>query len=603
MFQETKKIVFWGVVLGLVAVLGFVAVGQGLEGIRVLAWVKYADIGEEWSNMQDILEAAGADVSTTETEDPDELLALLEGVDVLIIPEQEEGGEGADLLPAGEKLAPAFVDFLSRGKRIVSLAFADGGNDLLRGAGLTTVDDDASVTGDRLRVVAPEHWLVEGIPTTFAAPNATTDYRALDLDAGILVVAEEETPVVFHLQRHGGEIIFLGFDFFRYTETTKALLIAAVVGDGDGVIDDEDGPRPLVPAVPQTGDLEPGARTEAREEQFILAVAEAVRVVGVKLAGDLDLHIRSERLIEFRDHWAVADISLLSPGGELALISTTVLTGDRWLFAIENPTDATQTFSLVAVPVPTISVGPYPVSGRIEVPPIGELVRFLQTEEGLLGLVQYKVSFGFLDGFETGNFATFPWRTGGDAPWSVTAAEAHSGLYSARAGAIGHGESTYLEVTLEVGDGDVSFRYMVSSERGFDHLRFYIDGERVDSWSGEVDWARATHPVSAGTRTFRWEYTKDGCTSEGDDTAWIDDISLPPVGERLKVTLQSAEAALLHIRYGEPVEVRGGEVVADFTVRGEFVAIRMAFLKPGIYFIAVEGLQPPQDYEIVVELY
>jgi len=58
-------------------------------------------------------------------------------------------------------------------------------------------------------------------------------------------------------------------------------------------------------------------------------------------------------------------------------------------------------------------------------------------------------------------------------------------------------------------------------------LKFYIDGVRKGRWSGEEDWAEVSFPVTAGRRTFEWTYSKDGSESEGDDTAWIDDIVFP----------------------------------------------------------------------------
>ncbi|MHC4540883.1 MAG: DUF4397 domain-containing protein, partial [Planctomycetota bacterium] len=75
--------------------------------------------------------------------------------------------------------------------------------------------------------------------------------------------------------------------------------------------------------------------------------------------------------------------------------------------------------------------------------------------------------------------------------------------------------------------GEISFYRKVSSEASFDYLRFYIDGEEQDRWSGEEDWTEVSFPVTEGRRTFRWEYSKDGSASDADDTAWIDDIVFP----------------------------------------------------------------------------
>jgi len=85
----------------------------------------------------------------------------------------------------------------------------------------------------------------------------------------------------------------------------------------------------------------------------------------------------------------------------------------------------------------------------------------------------------------------------------------------------------FLLVTLACVSGNITFYRKVSSESGCDYLRFYIDGVEKGDWSGEEDWGEASFSVTEGTRTFEWTYSKDGSVSEGDDTAWIDDIAFP----------------------------------------------------------------------------
>jgi len=128
--------------------------------------------------------------------------------------------------------------------------------------------------------------------------------------------------------------------------------------------------------------------------------------------------------------------------------------------------------------------------------------------------------------FETGDFSKFPWEHYGDETWAVTSRQKHSGAYSAEAGWIDHDQSTTLQVTLDCVSGNITFYRKVSCESNYDYLKFYIDGAEKGEWSGEQDWAEASFPVTAGTRTFEWTYSKDGSESVGDDTAWIDDIRL-----------------------------------------------------------------------------
>ena len=91
--------------------------------------------------------------------------------------------------------------------------------------------------------------------------------------------------------------------------------------------------------------------------------------------------------------------------------------------------------------------------------------------------------------------------------------------------------------------GTVSFRYNVSSEPGFDCLRFLINGvQRAEMGacngvggnggfgaSGEVStWTLVSIAVPAGPYTFTWSYDKDDSVVRGTDAAWIDDVTLPP---------------------------------------------------------------------------
>jgi hypothetical protein len=131
------------------------------------------------------------------------------------------------------------------------------------------------------------------------------------------------------------------------------------------------------------------------------------------------------------------------------------------------------------------------------------------------------------EGFETGDFSKFPWEHYGDSRWTINSAQKNSGNYSAQAGSISDDEYTTLEITLNCASGNITFYRKVSSESGCDYLEFYSNGVRKDKWSGEEDWAKVSFPVAAGIRTFEWTYSKDNSTSDGYDTAWIDDIVFP----------------------------------------------------------------------------
>ncbi len=105
--------------------------------------------------------------------------------------------------------------------------------------------------------------------------------------------------------------------------------------------------------------------------------------------------------------------------------------------------------------------------------------------------------------------------------------ESHSGDYCAQAGSINHNDTSTLSVILDGVEGDITFYCKISSERDYDYLKFYINGRIQGEWSGVKDWVQVSFPAMEGTRTFEWTYSKDGSSSDGSDTTWIDDIEFP----------------------------------------------------------------------------
>lgn len=84
--------------------------------------------------------------------------------------------------------------------------------------------------------------------------------------------------------------------------------------------------------------------------------------------------------------------------------------------------------------------------------------------------------------------------------------------------------SSYALTVSSSIDVAYSFYYKVSSEGTYDFLNFYINGERQERWSGEVDWSFFEGQLAPGDWTLVWEYAKDFSISNGDDKAWIDNV-------------------------------------------------------------------------------
>jgi len=107
------------------------------------------------------------------------------------------------------------------------------------------------------------------------------------------------------------------------------------------------------------------------------------------------------------------------------------------------------------------------------------------------------------------------------------ALQANSGLYCAQAGPVADNQTSRLQLISKCGAGKATFSLKVSSELGWGKLTVGIDGILQGQWSDDVDWTQKVVPVTAGPHTFDWTYEKDGSSSQGADTARIDDITLP----------------------------------------------------------------------------
>ncbi len=136
--------------------------------------------------------------------------------------------------------------------------------------------------------------------------------------------------------------------------------------------------------------------------------------------------------------------------------------------------------------------------------------------------------FALDDGtFETGEYNN-SWQFSGNADWIIDQDNSYNGNYSARSGNISDEQTSSLSVSMFVNNpAEISFARKVSSEEDYDFLKFLIDNELIDMWSGNMDWAEVNYPVAPGFHTFTWEYYKDQAVTNGEDCGWIDDIIFP----------------------------------------------------------------------------
>ena len=134
----------------------------------------------------------------------------------------------------------------------------------------------------------------------------------------------------------------------------------------------------------------------------------------------------------------------------------------------------------------------------------------------------------FTDGFEDATISPF---TGGiDTDWIITTTtgEYNSGNFGAKSGSIGSNSNSSFEYSVTVAAGStVTFNYKTDTESCCDKLYFYIDG--TDQTAGgltSTNFSSTTYPITAGTHTLRWTYSKDGSIDTGNDEVYVDDITI-----------------------------------------------------------------------------
>ena len=130
----------------------------------------------------------------------------------------------------------------------------------------------------------------------------------------------------------------------------------------------------------------------------------------------------------------------------------------------------------------------------------------------------------YLESFEAGNGGWIRPSGDADAGWSVVSDTASQGTKSLRAGTIGNNQTAEVDWTAVYNTSTLSFDARVSSESCCDRLLVYLDDENLLNLHTDNQWQTYYLTIPAGVHTLRFVYQKDGSSSSGEDTAWIDNI-------------------------------------------------------------------------------
>jgi hypothetical protein len=126
--------------------------------------------------------------------------------------------------------------------------------------------------------------------------------------------------------------------------------------------------------------------------------------------------------------------------------------------------------------------------------------------------------------------AAIDWSSLGAIGWTGQQAVTHDGNDAAQSGPISNGKDSSLTANI-TGPGTLTFWWKVSSEADYDLLSLYMDGDLIEQHSGNFDWTQKSLSIPNGSHMIRWTYAKDANLTEGQDAAWVDEVTFVKLGD------------------------------------------------------------------------
>lgn len=379
--------VLWSVAtaVGLVLLVpaAMVLAANELEGRTVVVWAGSGvyTSGNEFANLREVLEDAGADYRTTSKAGASDLEGELADADIFIIPEEAAAWSTREIESQGATWSSVLEEFLGRGGILVGI-YTQGGISVLRGAGLTTAEYGGSagkVTVDL--AVAPTSPVA--VTETFSRPSDTNALINVDEDAQIW--ATESTsgrPVAVRMDRGDGIVVLLSFDFYETGTPFNALLVnACLLGRGS----------------PCSSSISVGDDLASMEEASLgcLQVSRYVRSIGLSLTGQVEISVRTTAPTLAEGDPAFLTFNA-SDGGCITIAAPLLRVG-TWYFTASNALSGTEAYTFVAMPFPMlVDLEPlrWAAMGTVQDLPISLFNAQLRTATGRVDVAQYYVQVG-----------------------------------------------------------------------------------------------------------------------------------------------------------------------------------------------------------------
>lgn len=209
--------------------------GSNVGAIKVLAMTYGTDMFAEYPKTIDAINQyfTGYTLTTTATTNGGTLSGLLNGKNVLLIPEQETG-----LPSVWAGLAPVIQQFLNNGGSVIYLGSFSSESDCMFNTGVFsgTFAQDEFTAFTSLDVLDAGNPLVAGLGvTTFSPPSATFSMNFTNPDITRVVTAGANDVVAYRYYG-SGKAIFIAFDYFAPSTESSKIIANAIQWGGENAL-------------------------------------------------------------------------------------------------------------------------------------------------------------------------------------------------------------------------------------------------------------------------------------------------------------------------------------------------------------------------------
>lgn len=191
------------------------------DTVNVLALTQGVDMTGEYPNTIASINAyfTKYTITTSNTTDASVLTGLLNGIDLLLMPEQETGTS-----THYTSFAPVVQNFMNAGGTVVVLGSV-GGNSSNRiyDMGMFTGSFLTNVNNGTLTITDTTHAYMDNIPLSIPIPNATF-YHTITNPDKVTLATYNTSDVISYRNIGSGRGVFLGFDYFAFNAFTQRII-------------------------------------------------------------------------------------------------------------------------------------------------------------------------------------------------------------------------------------------------------------------------------------------------------------------------------------------------------------------------------------------